>query len=115
LPRKYLQPDACINFCDFCAKMPHKNLYLPFVTYLMQPSFKNQFSERNTYIASFKGAIVIQDPINGTFLSISEAERGCEIHLQKLLDDIFDRVNPSNNLTTKSFFYWSIEIKETYL
>ena len=67
-------------------------LDLPFVTYLVEPCFKNQFSERITYIATFKGAIVIHEPINGTFFSINEAEKGCEIHLQKLLDDIFQKL-----------------------
>jgi hypothetical protein len=59
---------------------------------LIEPSFKNQFSERITYIATFKGAIEIHEPINGIFYSINEAEKGCEIHLQKLLDDIFYRL-----------------------
>jgi hypothetical protein len=58
----------------------------------VQPSFKHQFSERITCIATFKGAIVIHEPINGIFFSINEAEKGCEIHLQKLLDDIFHKL-----------------------
>jgi hypothetical protein len=56
---------------------------------LAELSFKNQFSESITYIATFKGAIVIHEPINGAFFSINEAEKGCEIHLQKLMDDFF--------------------------
>ena len=67
-------------------------LNLPFVTYLVEPSFKNQFSERITYIATFKGTIVIHEPINREFYSINEAEKGCEIHLQKLLEDIFQKL-----------------------
>jgi hypothetical protein len=68
-------------------------LNLPFVTYLVEPSLKNPFSETITYIAPFKGAIVIHEPINGIFFSISETEKGCENHLQKLLDAIFHKLN----------------------
>ena len=67
-------------------------LDLPFATYSVEPSLNNQFSERITYIAAFKGAIVIHEPINGIFFSICEAEKGCENHLQKLLDDIFQKL-----------------------
>jgi hypothetical protein len=67
-------------------------LNLPFVTYLVEPSINNQFSKRITYIATFKGAIVIHEPINGIFYSINEAEKGCEIHLAILLDDIFQKL-----------------------
>ena len=60
-------------------------LDLPFVTYLVEPSFKNQFSDRVTYIATFKGAIVIHLPINGTFFSINEAEKGLRKSSPKII------------------------------
>ncbi|MFT4803628.1 MAG: hypothetical protein ACI9YE_000823 [Psychroserpens sp.] len=77
---------------------------------MVEPSFQNQFSERITYIATFKGAIVIHEPINGILFSISEAEKGCEIHLQKLLDDIFYRLE---NVCANDFYKKEARLKLT--
>ena len=62
-------------------------LSLPFVSYSVQPHWRNRFEldpTRHKYMASFKSYIAVNQTFETEFLSKEEAVRECELHLQIL-------------------------------
>ena len=67
-------------------------LSLPFVSYSVQPHWKNRFEldpTRHRFIASFKSYIAVNHTFDTEFTSTQLAIQGCEDHLQKLLGYVF--------------------------
>ena len=67
-------------------------LSLPFVSYSVQPHWRNRFEldpTRHRFMASFKSYIAVNQTFENEYLNMEDAINGCEMHLQKLLDYLF--------------------------
>ena len=71
-------------------------LSLPFITYSIQPNWNNKNNQNNfekPFIASFKSSISMFQSFDCEYKTTSEAKKGCEIHLKKLLEFLFQRLD----------------------
>jgi len=67
-------------------------LSLPFVSYSVQPHWKNRLEPNklnHRFMASYKSSIAVNQTFENEFLSMEDTIKGCEMHLQKLLDYLF--------------------------
>lgn len=71
-------------------------LSLPFITYSIQPNCNKKNNLSNTekpFIASFKSSINMFQSFDCEYKTTSEAKKGCEIHLKKLLEFLFRKLD----------------------
>ncbi len=70
-------------------------LNLPFVTYSVQPHWRNSF-ESNTanhrFMASFKSSIMVNETFENEYKCAEDARKGCEKHLSELLGYLFEKL-----------------------
>jgi hypothetical protein len=67
-------------------------LSLPFVTYSVQPHWRNRFESvhaKHRYTISYKSSIVVNYTFEEEYISIEAGRKSCEQHLQKLLNYLF--------------------------
>jgi len=93
-------------------------LSLPFVSYSVQPHWRNRFEldpTRHRYMASFKSYIAVNQTFEDEFLSMEEARRGSEMHLQKLLDYLFLKLDKVVELRGPYLASHSSQIANTFV
>ena len=67
-------------------------LSLPFVSYSVQPHWRNKYESsvlKHRYVISYKSSIVINQSFEEEYDTIAAGMKGCEKHLQKLMDYLF--------------------------
>jgi hypothetical protein len=77
-------------------------LSLPIVTYSVQPHWRNNFEtieSRLRYVVSYKSNIALSQSIEEEYESIEDAKKGCEKHLQRLLEYLFLKLDKIVALT----------------
>ena len=71
-------------------------LSLPFASYSVQPHWRSrleQDAKRHKFVASFKSYIAINQTFETEYSTIDDAKRDCELHLQKLIDYLFFKLD----------------------
>lgn len=92
-------------------------LSLPFVSYSVQPHWRNRFEldpTRHRFMASFKSYIAVNQTFDNEFFSTEEAMRGCELHLQNLLDYLFLKLDKVVELRGPNLASNSSQIANTF-
>ncbi|MCA0366387.1 MAG: hypothetical protein LCH67_20295 [Bacteroidetes bacterium] len=67
-------------------------LSLPIITYSVQPHWRNKIRANEVehrFTASFKSTVEIFQSFECEYKTMEEAKKGCEHHLQKLMDYLF--------------------------
>ena len=85
-------------------------LSLPFVSYSVQPHWRNKYESsvlKHRYVISYKSSIVINQSFEEEYDTIAAGMKGCEKHLQKLMDYLFMKLESVVEINEKPNTYSS--------